>query len=79
MRDSDNDPLRQAAGKLPNHTVKTSRWQGHDGVNTVVMVEDWTCAVCFRTLRPSAVRLDAVGAVLVTCEACHFDLLKIEL
>jgi hypothetical protein len=57
-------------------TIAMLRWRGSDF--EAAMVDGWCCGHCFKPLRPSAVRRDD-GAVLVICESCHSDLLRVEL
>jgi hypothetical protein len=52
------------------------RWRGPDF--DVSMADGLCCCHCFKALRPSAVRRDS-GALVVICESCHGDLLRVEL
>jgi hypothetical protein len=51
-------------------------WRGPDF--EIAIADDWCCSHCFRPLRPSAVRRDP-GAVVLICEGCHGDLLRVTL
>jgi hypothetical protein len=64
-------------GKLNSPITAELRWRGPD--LDVTMANDWCCNNCLKPLRPSAVRREPAGAIVLICENCHDELFRVEL